>query len=368
MAKRKDYGAMERSRAAAPVADRAREALRTRITAPPSRLPIDQLQPNPLNPRPEEDEGLAALADTMRQHGQLQQIEVVSRVDFVLALPESAEALSSAPWVVIIGNRRLAAAAIADLSSLEVKAPEGITSADQIESRILVENLQRSDLPVLQEAEFLQRQLNRGRSLRAIASTIGKSFAYVQQRVNLLKLIPELQELVSRGELGIKAARNLYSLSPENQALVAQQGPPWLPPAVRKEDPVDAGPGHVESGGNTASPATAPQSVATAEQSEAATEATTDVPVDRSDAARGVSADEDASTEPTTGVERGGSSNVASVATQTRQLVLPLAGGLSTLIEELRQVANSSADGDAVESLRQVERQLDAALSQLRRL
>ncbi|RUQ02619.1 ParB/RepB/Spo0J family partition protein, partial [Microbacterium sp. HSID17254] len=225
MAKKKDFGEMERGRVAGPGAAMARDAMRTRLATPPSKLALDQLQVNPLNPRDHNrDEDVEELAETMRRHGQLQQAQVIAREDFLRAFPDTAERLTPAPWVVFIGNRRLLAAGLAGLATLDVRAPEWIGTPEEIESRVLIENLQRSDLPLLKEAEFLQRQVNRGQSLRKVAAEIGKSLGYVQQRVGLLQLIPELQGLLQQGELRFKIARSLYPLGAEEQAVVYRSG------------------------------------------------------------------------------------------------------------------------------------------------
>lgn len=352
---------MERGRPAGTGAERARDALRTRLATPPSKLPLDQLQPNPLNPRdPEHDTGLEDLAATMRQHGQLQQAQVIARDDFLEAFPDTADRLSEAPWVVFIGNRRLAAARLAGLEMLDVRAPEGVATPEEIESRVLIENLQRSDLPLLKEAEFLQRQLDRdGQTLRSVGAAIGKSFTYVQQRVGLLKLIPELQEQLRQGNVNFKTARALYALSPEEQATVYRSGPPWS--AAVLEAQAEPLPTETSSDDDPSGPA---------DQAVADTDQDHDVSHSDPEATAPTGAASNSSKPKQESQEQSGSG--ISTATQPmadRELVAPLVGSVSTVLEEIRRSeAAAGVDTQAATVLQEVARQVESALMTLRRM
>ncbi|MEV1295363.1 ParB/RepB/Spo0J family partition protein [Pseudonocardia sp. NPDC049635] len=350
MAKKKDFGAMERGRPAGTGAERARDALRTRLAAPPSKLPLEQLQPNPLNPRdPDDDEDLKELAATMRQHGQLQQAQVIAREDFLAAFPDTADQLSDAPWVVFIGNRRLRAARLAGLAMLDVKAPEGVASPEEIESRVLIENLQRSDLPLLKEAEFLQRQLSRdGQSLRTVAAAIGKSFMYVQQRVALLKLIPELQDQLRHGTLTFKTARTLCSLSPDEQAAVYSAGPPW---SVKAQAP-PRGPAVLSSARTSSGSG---DEAGSAEEHEVPSPASADVATaaGQSSVSHRAAEMRPATAQPVVG----------------KALVAPLVGSVSTVLEEIRRSqVEAGPDAPEADVLDEAARQVEAALATLRKV
>lgn len=359
MAKKKDFGAMERGRPAGTGAERARDALRTRLATPPSKLPLDQLQPNPLNPRdPEHDTGLEDLAATMRQHGQLQQAQVIARDDFLEAFPDTADRLSEAPWVVFIGNRRLAAARLAGLEMLDVRAPEGVATPEEIESRVLIENLQRSDLPLLKEAEFLQRQLDRdGQTLRSVGAAIGKSFTYVQQRVGLLKLIPELQEQLRQGNVNFKTARALYALSPEEQVTVYRSGPPWSAAVLEAQAET---PPAADTSSDEAPPA----------DQAAATDRDHDVSHSDPEATAPTGAASNSSKPQQESQEQ--SASDISAATQPlagKELVAPLVGSVSTVLEDIRRSeAAAGVDTQAAEVLQEAARQVEAALVTLRRM
>jgi ParB family chromosome partitioning protein len=86
----------------------------------------------------------------------------------------------------------------------------------------------------LLEAEQLQRRLARpGQTVRSVGAAIGKSHAYVQQRIDLLRMIPEFQELLRRGEINIKTGRQLGIQPPEIQQQILAAGPPYSPASRR---------------------------------------------------------------------------------------------------------------------------------------
>jgi ParB/RepB/Spo0J family partition protein len=225
---KKDFAAMEGRGRSGDSA--ARAALRSRMAHPTS-LRLDEIQPNPQNPRyeDEEDPTVRELADTLSRVGQLQPALVVAVDQYVQAYPDFRGRLGHQPWVVIVGNRRLAAARLAGRASLDVRVAGDIETADDFEDRILIENLQRKDLPPLLEAEQLQRRLNRpGQNLRSVGAAIGKSHAYVQQRVDLLGMIPELQELFRQGAINIRAGRKLGALPEAEQRRRLAAGSPFV--------------------------------------------------------------------------------------------------------------------------------------------
>ena len=367
MARKKDFGAMERGRAAGTGAERARDALRTRLATPPSKLALDQLQPNPLNPRdPENDTGLEDLAATMRLHGQLQQAQVIAREDFLGAFPDTADRLSEAPWVVFVGNRRLAAARLADLDALDVRAPEGVATPEEIESRVLIENLQRSDLPLLKEAEFLQRQLDRdGQTLRSVGAAIGKSFTYVQQRVGLLKLIPELQEELRQGNLNFKTARTVYALSPEEQATVYRSGPPWSVAMLQTQAP-KSHTADTSSAENPSGPAD--EVAADSNEGHEASRADPDgatMAQTRSNSSKPQQEARDPSAQDTSAQD----TSAAAHPLAGRELVDPLVGSVSTVLEAIRRSeVEAGLDAHVAEALQEAARQVESALVTLRRV
>lgn len=206
----------------------ARAALRSRI-ANPSSIRLDELQPNPRNPRyVEDDPEIQELAETLERVGQLQPAVVMPVEQYLRAYPELHDGLGPQPWVVIVGNRRLAAARLAGRRSLDVRVDAEIQTPGDVEDRILIENIQRKDLPALLEAEHLQRRLDRpGETVRSVGAAVGKSHTYVQQRLDLLRMIPEFQDLFRRGEINIKTGRQFGAQPEDVQRAALAAGPPF---------------------------------------------------------------------------------------------------------------------------------------------
>lgn len=225
---KKDFAAMDARGASGATA--ARAALRSRF-GHPSSVRLEELQPNPHNPRyADDDPEVVELAATLRTVGQLQPALVVTREQFVRAYPDAT--LGDQPWVVLVGNRRLAAARLAGRAALDVRVEAELDTVEELEDRVLIENIQRKDLPPLLEAQHLQRRLARpGQTIRSVGEAIGKSHTYVQQRIDLLGMIPELQRLFRSGVINIKTGRALGALPVEDQQRVLAGGPPYALPA-----------------------------------------------------------------------------------------------------------------------------------------
>lgn len=223
---RKDFAAMEARGPSG--ASAARAAMRSRI-GHPSSVRLEEVQLNPLNPRYDEDDpAVRELADTLRHVGQLQPALVISREQFLRAYPDQHAVMGPQPWVVIVGNRRLVASRLAGRAALDVRVDADLDSPEELEDRVLIENIQRKDLPPLLEAAHLQRRLSRpGQTMRSVGEAVGKSHAYVQQRLDLLKMIPEFQEMFRAGTVNIKIGRQLGTLSEDDQRAVLAAGPPY---------------------------------------------------------------------------------------------------------------------------------------------
>jgi ParB family chromosome partitioning protein len=185
------------------------------------RIPLSDLAHNPRNPRYgyDDDPAIQELADSLREHGQLQPATVVARDVYLAHYPEDADQIGSAAWVVLIGNRRLAGARLAELPHLVASVEDRLGGADpMLAEATLVENIHRQDLPPLLEARELQGLVERHGSQRTAAKRVAKTQAWVSQRLSLLKLTPDLQEKLRIGEMSVKEARTVASASPEEQA------------------------------------------------------------------------------------------------------------------------------------------------------
>lgn len=166
-------------------------------------LPIGSIRPNPHQPRRDfAPEDLAELALSITQVGILQPLSV-RRTD--------------AGWELIAGERRLRAAELAGLlcvPCLPVEA-DGDTSA----LLALVENLQRKDLDVWEEAAALRRLIDcHHLSQEEAAQRIGKSQSAVANKLRLLKLPEDVITTLRTARLSERHARALLRLdSPDKQ-------------------------------------------------------------------------------------------------------------------------------------------------------
>lgn len=190
---------------------------------PPRMMPIGELAHNPFNPRADLGD-LQETADSLLERGQIQPVTVITRAAFLAAHPDQDAVLGQAPYVVLDGNRRLGAARLAGLEELRVDVNDDLASsaADILESA-LVANLHRADLTPMEEARTLDDLVKVHGSQRQVARRIGKSNAWVSQRLALLELEPALQEELAAGELKVEDARRIGKLPAEQQHNAARQ-------------------------------------------------------------------------------------------------------------------------------------------------
>jgi ParB family chromosome partitioning protein len=160
-------------------------------------LPIDQVRPNPRQPRTVFDEdALAELVFSIREIGLLQPI-VVRR-----AGPEAYE--------LIAGERRLRASREAGVTAIPSIIRD--TDDDAMLRDALLENLHRADLNPLEEAAAYQQLLSDfGCTQDELARRIGRSRPQVSNTLRLLKLPPDVQRRVAAGVLSAGHARALLS-------------------------------------------------------------------------------------------------------------------------------------------------------------
>lgn len=149
-----------------------------------SEVEIDNLQPNPLQPRGViTPESLVELVDSIRIHGILEPLVVAS---------------TPAGYQIIAGERRWRAAKLAGFTKVPVVVRP--TSAQGMVEMALVENVQREDLNPLERAQaFLRLNQEFNLSDEEIARRIGKSSSYINNSVRLLRLPDAVKDgLISR--------------------------------------------------------------------------------------------------------------------------------------------------------------------------
>jgi len=163
------------------------------------RLPVGDLQPNRFQPRSRFDEsGLEELAESIRTQGVIQPIVVTTG--------------EAGQYTIIAGERRWRAAQRAGLSEVPVVVREVAEERELLELA-LVENLQRSDLDPMEEAEAYQALRERfGLSQQQVAERVGKARATVANALRLLRLPAEVADLLRDGLLTAGQARPLLSL------------------------------------------------------------------------------------------------------------------------------------------------------------
>lgn len=156
-------------------------------------IQTDELHPHPDNPRKDLGD-LTELADSIKANGILQNLTVVPRI----VTGEITGKTWQDGYTVVIGHRRLAAAKLAGLKELPCTvSPMGL--CDQVRT-MLMENIQRADLTIYEQAQGFQMMMDMGDTVEEIARKSGFSQSTVRRRVKLLALDQEkLKASVERG-------------------------------------------------------------------------------------------------------------------------------------------------------------------------
>ncbi|MFF8960780.1 ParB/RepB/Spo0J family partition protein [Streptomyces sp. NPDC014894] len=184
---------------------------------PPASVALKDLAHNPFNPRDELTE-IEETAASLTEKGQIQPVAVVRRAVFLAVHPDQEDVLGVAEYVVIDGNRRLAAAAVAGLEELRIDVNDDLAvSAEDMLEAALIANVHRVDVPPLDQAKAIQELLSKHASQEKVAKRLGKSGAWVSQRLALLGLSDDLKEKVGAGELTVKDGRRIGRLPAEQQ-------------------------------------------------------------------------------------------------------------------------------------------------------
>jgi len=165
----------------------------------------DLIYPNPNQPRKHFDQGkLEELAQSIKESGLLEPIIVVKRGD---------------KYMIIAGERRWRACGIAGIKDVPVRILE---ADDQTVAELaLLENLQREDLNVIEEARAFQGLVDMGLSHEEIARKMGiKQVWRIQERLNILKLTLVFQDYTLKGILSPSQAQELSRLPKDMQGIV----------------------------------------------------------------------------------------------------------------------------------------------------
>jgi len=166
-------------------------------------LPLQKIEPNPLQPRKLfDEEELQTLSESIAQHGIIQPLTVRKG--------------QNGFYQIIAGERRWRAARMAGLRTV----PVVVIDADDrtVMELALVENLQRQDLNPMEEAMgFKQLMEEYGLTQEQVAEKVSKSRSAVANALRLLNLSSPIAQLVTDGKLSAGHARAVMVLKSEKQ-------------------------------------------------------------------------------------------------------------------------------------------------------
>jgi ParB family chromosome partitioning protein len=172
-------------------------------------LKINDIEPNMNQPRKSmNDQKLQELSESIKHHGIVQPI-IVTNKDGV--------------YRIVAGERRWRAARIAGLAEVPVIIKD--LSNKEVMEVALIENIQREDLNVVEEAEAYERLLKDHQITHDDLSTIiGKSRPTITNTLRLLSLSEDVKKMLASGELSGGHARTLLAIQdPDIQKKVAIQ-------------------------------------------------------------------------------------------------------------------------------------------------
>ncbi len=155
-----------------------------------------------------DEEGLEELAESIKQHGVIQPLIVQKKGDY---------------YEIVSGERRWRAARMAGLKELPVLIRD---YNDQESAEIsLIENIQREDLNPIEEAQAYRRLMDDfGLKQEEIASRVAKDRTTITNSLRLLKLAPEVQQMVADGVISGGHARALLGIrSASRQTAMAKK-------------------------------------------------------------------------------------------------------------------------------------------------
>lgn len=162
-------------------------------------VPLDEVRANPLQPREVFDAAeLQGLAESIKRHGILSPL-LVRRDD--------------GRYILIAGERRLRAAALAGLTEVPVVVRDVDARAAQLEIA-LVENLQRTDLDPLEAAKGYARMISEfGYTQDEVAERVGKERPTVANALRLLKLPAHVLDALRGGQISAGHARAMLPVT-----------------------------------------------------------------------------------------------------------------------------------------------------------
>ncbi len=169
-------------------------------------LRLSDIEPNRDQPRKSfDDDSIAALADSIKQHGMLQPL---------LVRPYGGS------YQIVAGERRWRAARMLGLSEVPVQVRE-FTDSETMQIG-LIENLQRENLNPIEEAKGYNELIEQyGMTQEEVAKTVGRSRSAVANAMRLLSLPDEIIKMLENGDITIGHGKALLAFEDEEKMLEA---------------------------------------------------------------------------------------------------------------------------------------------------
>jgi len=188
-------------------------------------LNLSEVFPNPDQPRKEfRREPLEELAGSIKTYGVQEPIKVTPR-SWPPRLTgegvggEGSESVGVKGYMIVMGERRYRASILAGMETIPAIV-EDLTD-EAVDRLALIENLQREDLNIIEEARAFQRLLDKGETVESLAGVlVYKQPWRITDRTALLKLAPEYQDLVVKGHLGNSQAYEMSRVDGAEQMIV----------------------------------------------------------------------------------------------------------------------------------------------------
>ena len=165
---------------------------------------LDELRANPYQPRQIfNDESLRELTESIKEHGVFQPIIVKKSVK---------------GYEIIAGERRVRASRMAGFQTIPAIIRN--LNDEQMMEIALLENLQRENLSAVEEANAYRMMIERlGLTQEELSAKVGKSRSHLTNILGLLRLPPEVQEMVNKNQISMGHARALSKLD-NNQKII----------------------------------------------------------------------------------------------------------------------------------------------------
>jgi len=185
-------------------------------------LPLQKIEPNPLQPRKLfDEEELQTLADSISQHGIIQPLTVRKG--------------ENGFYQIIAGERRWRAARLAGLRTVPVTVIEADDKT--VLELALIENLQRQDLNPMEESMgYRQLMQEHGLTQEQVAERVNKSRPAVANALRLLSLPSSICQMITAGQLSAGHARALLVLKTQKEQERAAQKIAALQLSVRQAE------------------------------------------------------------------------------------------------------------------------------------